>query len=148
MSLKLSHFLLLFPKLSTYFLKIAYKLHLVLQVGGSHSGLVSGRKLFFIVSLTPVFSTSAVAGITQDYSGDCTASTGTVSHVFHFLPHLFCILAVVAGAIPEQPLCMSARSHDEKCRSCIMSKLSSTFLRNINHLLSCFMDVKPVICSK
>lgn len=98
------------------------------------------RKLFYIMPLTPVFSTSAVAGITQDYPG--------VSRVFHFLPHLFCILAVVARAIAEQHLCLSAYSRDEKCRNCIMSKPSSTFLRNINHLLNCFTDVKSVICSK
>ena len=112
------------------------------------SGLVTGRKLFYIMSLTPVFSTSAAAGITQDYPGDCAVSTGTVSRVFHFFPHLFGSLAVVARAIAEQRLCLSACSGNEKCRSCIMSKQSSTFLRNINHLLNCFTDVKSVICSR
>lgn len=118
MSLKSSHFLLLFRNTSTYFLKMAYKLHSVLQVGGSNSGLVIDRKLFNVTSRKLVFSTSAVAGITQNYPGDCATSTGTVSHVFYLLLHLFCILAIVVRAITEQHLCLNVCSQDEKCRCC------------------------------
>lgn len=68
-------------------------------------------KQFYVMSLTPGFSTSAVEGITKGYPGACALGTGLVSCVFCLLPHLFCTPAVVARASIE---CVSVHAVERK----------------------------------
>lgn len=113
------------------------------------SSLVTERKLFHVMPWIPVFSTSAATGIAQVNPGDCTTSTGTQSCLPLLAPSdLHSILAVVARVIAEQCLCLTTCSSDENYRSCLVFKLSFTFPRNTNHLVSCSADVKSVIYSK